>query len=272
LQIPANPLQVVSIKAKQIVTPDKLFSFKILFYNMFTAFFKGLTQLEDRASRQVLWTSIGLSILAFMVLWVVIATLLAETAVFDILWLEKVTDFLGGIATFIITILLFPAVTSAIIGLYLDRVAEAVENRDYPYLTPVAAKPFSETLLPTLRFLAIMVALNFVILLFLVIPPLFPFVFYGVNGYLIGREYFELVAIRRLDMAQVTKLRKKHGGSLYTLGTFAAFLLTIPVVNLLVPVVITATMVHLFEKWRQPLETGIKTVNTSGQAIEDNTA
>jgi uncharacterized protein involved in cysteine biosynthesis len=92
--------------------------------------------------------------------------------------------------------------------------------------------------------------LNLILLLFLLIPPVFPFVFYGVNGYLLGREYFELVAARRLDPAEARSLRRRHGRTLFIAGVLIAFLLTIPFVNLVAPLVGTAAMVHLFETIR----------------------
>ena len=40
----------------------------------------------------------------------------------------------------------------------------------------------------------------FVISLLLIwLPPINLFIFYGLNGYLLSREYFELVALRHLD-------------------------------------------------------------------------
>ena len=101
-----------------------------------------------------------------------------------------------------------------------------------------------------------------VLLVFLLLGPLFllgpliPFVFYAVNGYLLGREYFELVAMRRLDPDAARRLRRAHRGELFVAGVVMAFLLTLPVVNLLAPVVITAAMVHLFEGWRKDLGPG----------------
>ena len=93
--------------------------------------------------------------------------------------------------------------------------------------------------------------LNIVLLPFLLIPPVFPFVFYGVNGYLLGREYFELVALRRLGAREARALRLARRGPLILAGALVAVLLTIPVVNLVAPVVATAAMVHLFEAWRR---------------------
>ena len=97
-----------------------------------------------------------------------------------------------------------------------------------------------------------MVVLNLVMLVFLLIPPLFPFVFYGVNGYLLGREFFELVALRRIGLEEVRNLRKAHRGRLFLAGIVIAFLFTVPGLNLVAPVIATAVMVHLFEDFRTP--------------------
>ncbi len=82
-------------------------------------------------------------------------------------------------------------------------------------------------------------------------PPLNLFVFYGLNGYLLGREYFELVAARRFDMAGVRRLRRAYRGRLLLAGAVIAFLLTVPIVNLVTPVVATGFMLHVFERLRR---------------------
>jgi uncharacterized protein involved in cysteine biosynthesis len=102
----------------------------------------------------------------------------------------------------------------------------------------------------SLKFLGITLALNLLVLLFLIVPPVFPFVFYGVNGYLLSREYFEVVAARRMPAPAVRELRKKHMRRLFLSGLVVAFLLTVPIVNLLAPIVGTAAMVHIFHRLR----------------------
>jgi uncharacterized protein involved in cysteine biosynthesis len=107
-----------------------------------------------------------------------------------------------------------------------------------------------ETVVSSLKFLGVMVVLNILMLPFLFLGPLFPFVFYAVNGYLLSREYFELVAFRRVGPAEARALRKAHQGALFVSGVVTAFLLTVPVVNLLAPIVAVAATVHLFQRWR----------------------
>ena len=76
-------------------------------------------------------------------------------------------------------------------------------------------------------------------------------IFLALNGYLVGREYFEVVAGRRLPPPAARALKKTIGGRLWLAGALVAIMLTIPVFNLVAPVVGTAFMVHLFERWRR---------------------
>jgi len=217
---------------------------------MLQAFLKGAEQLNDKATRRVLWLGILAAIAVLAILWSLIGLMLTRTAVFDIGWLESAIDILGGLATLVLTWFMFPAVISAVVGIFLDDVANAVEGRHYPGLPAPRNVPLGDTLRMTFKFLAILVVLNLVALVFLFVPPLFPFVFYSVNGYLLGREYFELVAMRRLPSDEILALRRRHGRSIFFAGVLTALLLTIPVINLLAPIIATAAMVHLFEGWR----------------------
>ena len=217
---------------------------------MFSALIKGINQLSDPKARQVVWMGIGAALLTFAALWAAIGTALAETAIFETWWLEGISDFLGGALTLVLTWLLFPSVISAVIGLMLERIADAVEARHYPHLPAAVEVPFTEALIQAGKFLVVMVILNIGMLPFLFIPPLFPIVFYGVNGYLLGREFFELVAARRLSVEEARALRKQRQTAVLMIGIVFAFLMTLPIINLLTPVIATATMLHLFEAWR----------------------
>ena len=218
---------------------------------MITAFSRGLAQLSDPRIRRVVWFAIAAACIVFALLWGAVGTVLGASSLFSVLWLEWAVDLLGGLATLLLTWFLFPAVISVVIGLFLENIAAAVEARHYPDLPPTAEQSVLPMVWVALRYLGMLVALNLVLLVFLLLGPLFPFVFYSVNGYLLGREYFELVAMRRLGPAQARQLRLAHRGELFLAGVVMAFLLTLPVVNLLAPVVVTAAMVHLFEGWRK---------------------
>ena len=220
-------------------------------FNMFSVFGKGISQLSDRRTRKVLWLSIAAAMAVIAVLWTGIGALLTATALFEIGWLETAVDLLGGLATLVLTWFLFPGVVSAVIGLFLEDIAAAVEARYYPALPAASGLPLAAAVKTTLSYLSVLIVINIVLLPFLLIPPVFPFVFYAANGYLLSREYFELVALRRIGPDEARTLRKAHRGRLFLAGVVIAMLLTVPVVNLLAPVVATAAMVHLFEDWRR---------------------
>ncbi|MCW9035217.1 MAG: EI24 domain-containing protein [Rhodospirillales bacterium] len=217
---------------------------------MLAAFFNSIAQFSDPAVRKVVWKSIGAALVALVLLWIGIGFLLTETALFTWGWLETAVDVLGGLATFVLTLLLFPAVSSVAMGFFADEVAVAVENKHYPSLSPVRDQPISEVLSTTAKFSGIAILLNLIALPLYLIPVVNLAVFYILNGYLLSREYFEMVAFRRADSLDVSAMRAKFKIPLFLSGIVIAFLMTIPVINLLAPVIATATMVHLFHKWR----------------------
>jgi CysZ protein len=217
---------------------------------MIKAFLKGLAQLNDPHIRKIIIIAIFESAIIFIALWVAVGIILETTSFSSIVWLEWVVNLMGGLATLILTWVLFPPVISVIICLHLPYIASSVEARHYPDLEPPTNQPIISSLFIALRYLGVLVLLNFVLLVFLVFGPLFPFVFYSINGYILGKEYFELVALRRLSPVAAKQLYLLNRGKLLLVGVLMSILLTLPIINIIAPVVITASMVHLFESWR----------------------
>jgi uncharacterized protein involved in cysteine biosynthesis len=211
------------------------------------AFIKAVDQILDPKVRRIVWIALATAVAVFILLWTLVGSLLINTDFFSIGLLEVAIDWLGGLAVGALTCLLFPSAISVVIGFFLEDIANAVERKHYPDLAPANAISCANTVLTTLRFLAIMLFLNILMLPFLLTGPFFPFVFYSINGYLLGREYFEIVAFRRTGPSEAKALRQKHAFQLFLVGIFVAFMLTVPIVNLLAPIITTGMMVHLFE-------------------------
>lgn len=219
---------------------------------MFAAFSKSFAQLPDPTFRKVIIYGIIGAIITFMLLFGAVTGFLFETILVNIPWVDSAIDWLGSIATIGVVWLLFPAVASVIIGFLLEDIAEAVERKHYPHLEPANSIPWGETLVEAIKFACVMVFLNILALpIYLLFPAINLVLFYTLNGYLISREYFELVGQRRVGVKKAKALRKAYQGKLLIAGACTAFLLTIPLVNLIAPVVGTAVMVHLFHNWRQ---------------------
>lgn len=92
-----------------------------------------------------------------------------------------------------------------------------------------------------------MVGLNLLAFgLFFIVGPLAPVLFWMVNGYLLGREYFQLVALRRMPLAEANAARRRHVGTVWLAGTLMAAPLSVPIINLFVPIIGAATFTHIF--------------------------
>jgi CysZ protein len=144
--------------------------------------------------------------------------------------------------------LAIPAAAVAV-GFFLDDVAEAVEARHYPHLPPARPLSLAAQVAEGLRFLLLILAANLLAFgAYLALPPLAPFLFWGVNGYLLGREYFHLVASRRLDREAAQALRRRHRLRVWLAGVALAAPMTVPVVNLAAPVLGAAVFAHQVQR------------------------
>ncbi|MEZ5669958.1 MAG: EI24 domain-containing protein [Alphaproteobacteria bacterium] len=194
----------------------------------------------------ILATTVLLNLALLLGLWFGIRYLLEETTFFSAGWLEWIVDTLGGLASVALLLILFPALATMILGMFLDSAASKVARRHYPWLPAGRDQPFGEMLAETVRFLAVMVVANLIALpVYLFVPALNVVVFYALNGYLIGREYFELVAVRYLPGPEARRLRARNRIPIFLAGVLVTLGLSIPFLNLVVPLWATALMVHV---------------------------
>jgi uncharacterized protein involved in cysteine biosynthesis len=218
---------------------------------MIAALFKALNQMPDPAFRQAIGRTLVFSLLLFTCLLFGTWWLLSETQLFSWGWLDTIIDVLGWLAGLIAAFVLFPGAALVIISFMLEPIARAVEAKHYPDLDPPRHQPVSEAVSIALRYAAITVLLNLLLLWVYFIPVLNVFVFGALNGYLLGREYFELIAPRRLEPAVVRLMWKRYRGRLWIAGMIITLLLSIPFVNWIMPVAAAAFMLHIFEKLRR---------------------
>jgi CysZ protein len=218
---------------------------------MIFALRRAIAELFTPGLRRVVGVSLGITVTSYVVLWIAVATVLHHSIRFGWRPLDWVVELLGGLTVLVLSWLLFPAVVTMVMGFYLDRVAGAVEARDYPGRGPPRRVSLRETALATLRLMGLTIIVNLLALpIYLLAPGINFFVFLGLNGYLFGREYFEVVALRRLDLTAVRVLRTRFAGRVFLGGVVIAGLFAVPLVNLVVPIIATAFMVHLFETLR----------------------
>ncbi|MEO9897260.1 MAG: EI24 domain-containing protein [Paracoccaceae bacterium] len=218
-------------------------------------FFKALGQIGDRRFNKVLFLGIALTIalligatagLVAFADWIV-GDSTDVPIIGEITWLDDILSWGSVILMFVLSIFLMVPVASAITSLFLDEVAQAVEDKHYPDLPAVAPVPFGDALRDTLNFLGVLIGANVLaIALYLIFSPLTPFIFWGLNGFLLGREYFTLAAMRRVGREGAHELRKQNTGTIWFAGTLMAIPLSIPLVNLIIPILGAATFTHIF--------------------------
>ena len=217
---------------------------------MITALARSLGQLSDPPFRSVIIKTFLWSVALSIVLFMAAAWGVTEIQATGIGWLDGTIEILGGGAAFIIAILLFPGLALIVVGFFLETIARAVEARHYPDLPGSRQQPIREAIWSAVKLALVSVVLNLLVLPIYLIPVLNVFVFYGLNGYLLGREYFELAALRRMEESDALQLRRRHGIRVFVAGVVITFLLSIPFVNWFMPVIAAAFVVHVFEGLR----------------------
>jgi uncharacterized protein involved in cysteine biosynthesis len=227
---------------------------------IFTSFFKALAQLPDPRFQSVLWRGIGITIalligcyagLLGLIDWLASDPITLPGNV-EITWFGDLLGWGSLFLMIILSVFLMVPVASVITSLFLDEVADAVEAKHFPHLPPTPAIGFFEGLRDTVNFFGILVTANicaFVIYAFL--PFAAVFIFYAMNGYLLGREYFQLAAMRREGRARAKAMAKQHQGTIWAAGCLMALPLTIPLVNLIIPILGAATFTHLYHALSQ---------------------
>jgi CysZ protein len=222
-------------------------------------FLKSVAQFDDPKFRRVLSRGMGLTIVLLIAACLLVnfginqllSSAWAANLIGNQSWLGALINVGGVLFTIALSIWLMVPVTSAIIALFLDEVAQAVEARHYPHLPKQTATKLQDQILVGIRFLGILLLANIgALILSMIVPLLAPFVFWATNGYLMGREYFQMAAMRRMPRAQAQELFQRHQGSIWTAGILMAIPMSIPLVGLFIPILGAATFTHQFERLR----------------------
>ncbi|MHA6264990.1 EI24 domain-containing protein [Arenibacterium sp. CAU 1754] len=222
---------------------------------IFRAFLLAIGQIGDRKFRKVLFIGILLTIVLLVAayaafLWI-IGTFVGETSTLPLIgevrWLDDLLGWSSLLLMLVLSVFLMIPVASAITSMFLEEVAQAVEDRHYPNLPKALHVPISEAIRDSINFLGVLVAANAVaFVLMLIFSPAAPFIFYGLNGFLLGREYFTLAAMRRIGREGAKELRARHTATIWAAGVLMAIPLSIPLMNLVIPVLGAATFTHIF--------------------------
>jgi uncharacterized protein involved in cysteine biosynthesis len=227
---------------------------------MIDAAVKALSQILSPPMRSILWRSIGLALVLVTVLAVGLQRLLSWFASYGEGWAESllgpgfhtplnllawVVSIAAGLGVVLGGIFLMPAITSLVASFFVDEVADHVEREYYPAERPGVALPLSLALSEGIRTSLLTILVYLIAVPFVLVAGAGFLVFFIATAWLLGKQYFELAAMRFRSPADAKVMRRENAAYIFTAGLLIAAFVSIPIVNLATPVFGMAFMVHM---------------------------
>ncbi|WP_368373007.1 EI24 domain-containing protein [Rubellimicrobium arenae] len=219
-----------------------------------------LAQMGDPRFQRVVWRGVGLAVLLLAalsggLLWLLQWLLPDDVAlpwIGDVTWLDDLAGWTLVPVLLVLSVVLMVPVASAMTSLFLDEVAEAVEDRHYPGLPRVRPQGWGEALRESLGAFGVVLLANAVALIaYLVLAPFAPLIFIALNGFLLGREYFQVAALRREGAEGARRMLRANRGRIWLAGCLMAIPLFVPILNLIVPPLGAAAFTHLYHRLKR---------------------
>lgn len=224
---------------------------------------KALSQMLSPPLRAVLWKSIGLALVLIVVVAITLGRLIiwlvgeggvavenslgphAYWPVTAIAWLLSAA---AGFGIVLGSVMLMPAVTALVASFFADQIADEVERLHYPGDPPGVTLPLWQAVLEGGKTALLAIAVYIVAAPSLLFAGFGALIFFLATAWLLGREYFELAAMRFRPPAEARALRKRNAGTVYAGGLLIAAFVSVPIVNLATPLFAMALMVHVHKR------------------------
>ncbi|BAM86181.1 CysZ-like protein [Bradyrhizobium oligotrophicum S58] len=228
---------------------------------------KAISQILSPPMRSILWRSVGLALVLITVLAIGLQRLLSWLATAGEGWAEAmlgpgshttldvlawIISIAAGFGVVFGGIMLMPAITSVVASLFVDDVADLVEREHYPAERPGVALPFGIAMAEGLKAAGLTILVYLIALPFVFLAGAGFVIFFIATAWLLGREYFELAAMRFRPPAEAKAMRRDNAVTVFTAGLIIAAFVTIPIVNLATPLFGMAFMVHLHKRLSGP--------------------
>ncbi|APO49270.1 CysZ protein [Bradyrhizobium diazoefficiens] len=234
---------------------------------MLDAAVKALSQMISPPMRSILWRSIGLALVLITVLAIGLQRLLSWFATYGEVWLEGllgpgwhtslevlawIVSIAAGLGVVFGAVFLMPAITSLVASLFVDDVADHVEREHYPAERPGVALPFSQAIYEGVKTALLTILVYLIALPFVLLAGAGFLIFFLATAWLLGREYFELAAMRFRSPEEAKAMRRDNAATVFAAGLIIAAFVSIPIVNLATPIFGMAFMVHMHKRLSGP--------------------
>jgi CysZ protein len=230
---------------------------------MLDAAVKALSQILSPPMRSILWRSIGLALVLIVALAIGLQWLLSWFAVYGEDWAEAmlgsgfhtplnilawIVSIAAGLGVVFGAVFLMPAITSLVASVFVDEVADHVEREHYPAEHPGTALPIGLAMTEGIKTALLTILVYLIALPFVFVAGAGFIAFFIATAWLMGREYFELAAMRFRPPAEAKAMRKENAAVVFTAGLIIAAFVSIPIVNLATPLFGMAFMVHMHKR------------------------
>jgi CysZ protein len=234
---------------------------------MLDAAVKALSQILSPPMRSILWRSVGLALVLIVVLAIGLQRLLSWFATYGEGWAEAmlgpsfhtplniiawIVPIAAGFGVVFGAVFLMPAITSLVASVFVDEVADHVEHEHYPAERPGTALPLGLAMTEGVKTALLTILVYLIALPFVFVAGAGFIAFFIATAWLLGREYFELAAMRFRPPAEAKAMRKQNAATVFTAGLIIAAFVSIPIVNLATPLFGMAFMVHLHKRLSAP--------------------
>jgi CysZ protein len=234
---------------------------------MIDAAFTAFADLFTQRLRGVLLKSIGLALLLIVLIGIGLHHVLAGFAERGADWAEQTSGFAphaawsalafvlslaAGLSIVTGALFLMPAVTAFVGSFFVDEVADAVEQAHYPAEPRGKALPFFVALIEGIKIALIAIVVYLCALPFIFFAGIGIVILFLANAYLLGREYFELAAMRFRSPVEAKTMRKARGTYVFIAGMVIAVFVSVPLLNLATPIFAMAFMVHVHKRISGP--------------------
>jgi CysZ protein len=163
-------------------------------------------------------------------------------------WLAAILSVAVALGLVAAMIFVAAPTTSLVASFYLDEIAGIVERAIDPNGPPGRPAPAIAAALYGLRFAALSLLVNLIALILLLAPGIGFASFFIANGYLLGREYFELAAMRFRSATEARTLRRRNNLMVFAYGVVISAFVAVPILNLFTPLFATALMARLHRR------------------------
>src|SRR6201987_1215316 len=234
---------------------------------MIDAAVKAISQMLSPPMRSILWRSIALALVLITVAALGLQRLLSWFATYGEGWAEAmlgpgyhtplnalawVVSIAAGLGIVLGGIFLMPAISSLVASFFVDDVADHVEREYYPAEQPGVALPLSVATIEGVKTALLTILVYLVSLPFVLLAGAGFLVFFIATGWLLGKQYFELAAMRFRPPAEAKLMRRDNAATIFTAGLIIAGFVSIPIVNLATPLFGMAFMVHMHKRLSGP--------------------